>query len=299
MPIIPLSEDLELQASLIVYGGASAASAVLPIDTPVERYLIRSATGPITMLAGLSITAAAGTPAHLTTYTFEYTANMNFNGNTLTIMGTVMPTQLENKKCLITAVYDKTTTSWDVKFLTDFSESDIVSTGNIEDGAVTNVKVAAGLDGAKLGAGTVPDTALAASIGLFKVASGNLTSPEILTLNTAPITLIPAVVGKIIIPLHVNITIIGGAATAIYATNTILQIEGAVSSPRDPLFEFDCLAHPIGSSPNFAVPAKVANPLLANNAQYQMSQAIKMTVKTGNPTAGDSTLNWQIVYYEI
>lgn len=297
MPIIPLSETLQLQASQIVYLGAGAGTAVISISDPVTNYLITSAAGPVTMTGSLAISPSAGTPANMTTFIFDYTANMNFNGNTLTIFGAVMPTQFQNKRCRIIAVY--ATSGWDVKFEGDFSESSIVSTSNLENLAVTNAKIASGIDGAKLSAGSVPNSALASNLGIVKTATGSLVAAQILALNATPITLINAVVGKIIIPLHVNITIVGGAASAVYATNTILQIEGAGSSPRDPLFEFDCLGHPIGSSPNFSMPPKVANPLLANNAQYQVSQPIKMTVKTGNPTAGDSTLNWQIAYYEV
>lgn len=299
MPLIPISENLELQASQIVYRTVGASSTVLSLTDPVNLYIIDSAAGPITMLANLAIAAAAGTVANATTYNFEYIANMDFNGNSLTIMGTIMPSSLQNKKCKITAIYDQATTTWDVKFLADFSESDIVDTNNVKPLAVTNAKLATGIDGAKLTAGSVPESALSPSIGVVKFISGNIISADILTLNTLPITLIPAVVGKIIIPLHVNLTLLSGAATAVYATNTILQIEGAITSPRDPLFEWDCLAHPIGSSPNFSMPTKIGNPLLANNAQYQISQAIKITVKTGNPTAGDSPMNWQIIYYEL
>jgi len=299
MPLIPISESLELQASQIVYKTVGASSTVLSITDPVNLFILESAAGPITMLANLSIAAAAGTVADATTYNFEYSANMNFNGNTLSIMGTTMPADLQNKKCKITAVYNKTSTSWDVKFLADFSESDIVNSNNIKPLAVTDAKIATGISGTKLTAGSVPESALSPSIGVVKFASGSINASQVLTLNTVPITLIAGVGGKIIVPLHVNITILGGAASAIYATNTILQVEGATSSPRDPIFEFNCLAHPIGSSPNFAMPAKDANPLLAGNAQFQLGAAIKMTVKTGNPTAGNSPLNWQVIYYEI
>ena len=301
MPIIPLSETLELQPAQIVYLGVGAGTAVISITDPVSSYLITSAVGPVALLGNLAIAPAAGTPANMTRYVFEYSANMTFGGNTLTIFGTIMPTQLQNRKCRIITTYDLVTTTWDVKFQADFSEPEIVSTANLEDLAVTDAKVASGISGTKLIPGSVPDTALASDLGLAKVITGTLDVGLVLTLNTVPQVVIPAVVGKILIPLHFNLTILGGAATAIYdpATGTIVQLMESVSFPQDPMFELDCLSHPIGSSPNFSVPAFTGNPLLANNSQFQVSQSVRLMVKTADPTLGDSALGYQIIYYEV
>ena len=299
MPIIPLSETLELQAAQIVYLGVGAGTAVISIEDPVSSYLITSAAGPVALVGNLAIAPAAGTPVNMTRYVFEYSANMTFGGNTLTIFGATMPVQFQNKRCRIIATYDLATTTWDVKFEADFSESEIVSTANLEDLAVTDAKVASGISGTKLTAGSVPDTALASDLGLAKVVTGTLDAGLILALNTTPQVVIPAVVGKLIIPLHFNLTILGGGATTVYATNTIIQLMESVSFPQDPMFELDCLSHPIGSSPNFSVPAFTGNPLLANNSQFQVSQSVRLMVKTGNPTLGDSALGYQIIYYEV
>lgn len=301
MPIIPLSETLQLQAAQIVYLGVGAGTAIISIEDPVSSYLITSAAGPVALVGNLAIAPAAGTPVNMTRYVFEYSANMTFGGNTLTIFGATMPEQFQNKRCRIIATYDLATTTWDVKFEADFSESDIVVTSNIEDGAITNAKIdpIGGINGSLIQAGTLPDTALASDLGLAKVVTGTLDVGLVLTLNTIPQVVIPAVVGKIIIPLHFNLTILGGAATTVYATNTIIQLMESVSFPQDPMFEFDCLAHPIGSSPNFSVPAFTGNPLLANNSQFQVSQSVRLMVKTGNPTLGDSALGYQIIYYEV
>ena len=98
MPRINNIETIEIQPAQVVWRGVGAGSVVLPIDDDAVEELFISSSAPVVMLAGLAITAAAGTPSDGSTYRFTYNADVNFNGNPFTIMGTTMPIQFDNKK---------------------------------------------------------------------------------------------------------------------------------------------------------------------------------------------------------
>ena len=134
----------------------------------------------------------------------------------------------------------------------------------------------------------------------LKLSSGEISSADVLTLNSLPIEIISSVAGKVIIPLHVNVTLLFSTATVSYATNTILQIQtiGAIGVTKEPMFEFDCLGYAFGSSPNFSMPAFSAV-VSGSQGQYVGNNAVEITVKTGDPTAGDGVIRYQIVYYEL
>ena len=62
------------------------------------------------------------------------------SGNTVTILNTVVPTELLTKKFVVDCLYDGV--NWIVKFLVSWDETDIITTAMIENLAVTNAKIA-------------------------------------------------------------------------------------------------------------------------------------------------------------
>tara|TARA_R110000824_G_scaffold72494_9_gene184975 strand:+ start:1404 stop:3365 length:1962 start_codon:yes stop_codon:yes gene_type:complete len=129
----------------------------------------------------------------------------------------------------------------------------------------------------------------------IKTVSGTLTSAQILTMFATPIDVLPATAGVIWMPLHVNI-ILAAAGGIAYATNTTLQLMGN-SLGGSSTNELNCLAH-VGSSPSINLPetAPGAAPFAA---QYQANTALSWKVKTGNPTAGDYDIFYDIIYATI
>lgn len=97
----------------------------------------------------------------------EYEANLDFNGNTLTIYGTVVPASLQAVKFTAHCLYDGS--AWKVKFKPDFAGSEFIATDKLEDGAVTTAKIAAtAVDSSKLASASV--TASKIDTGAVEVA---------------------------------------------------------------------------------------------------------------------------------
>ena len=81
--------------------------------------------------------------------------------NTLTIQGIVIPASLAlSGKWAVQWQYQST--GFSAALMADITNADIVGTAQILNGAVTNAKIATGIDGAKLSAATVPFDALSA-----------------------------------------------------------------------------------------------------------------------------------------
>ena len=138
------------------------------------------------------------------------------------------------------------------------------------------------------------------NVSLARV-SGTLTTLQLLSLNTNPIDIIPALGASVVtVPVHVNITLLaaGGGATA-YATATMLELFGTTIPGGISLFSLDCLAH-TGSSPGYAMPATEITPILLGSAQYQVNTPISFKATGGgvgiNPTAGNYNVSYDCWY---
>lgn len=118
----------------------------LPIDSSFSRY---SVEGTATLAASVVI-QSSGTPATGTEFRIFYNAELDFNGNTVTIFGLTVPVELQDKKLEIVSSYDGT--RWNTKILVDFDDmpfiegsmivDDTIETAHIQDDAVTESKIA-------------------------------------------------------------------------------------------------------------------------------------------------------------
>ena len=109
MPIIHSTEEITLTA-----GGGT-----LNLDTtlPVRFYIVK---GTATLTSNWTI-QPSGTAVEGMVYEFKYEADINLNGNTITLFGTAIPETLVDKTHQITAYYDGS--DWQVNFALNVDEN--------------------------------------------------------------------------------------------------------------------------------------------------------------------------------
>jgi len=124
MPIIHSTEEITLTA-----GGGT-----LNLDTtiPVRFYIVK---GTATLTSNWTI-QPSGTAVEGMVYEFKYEADINLNGNTITLFGTAIPETLVDKTHQITAYYDGS--DWQVNFALNVDENgslpkEIISEYNVAD----------------------------------------------------------------------------------------------------------------------------------------------------------------------
>lgn len=125
---------------------AGCGTVNLSTDEHVDLYVLYT-SGAVTLTSGYTI-QSSGTDLEGHRYKFHYIADLNFDGNTVTIMGKTMPADLDGINCYIDAYYDGS--SWSVKFLPDFEssfitanflEADSVDTSELATDSVTTAKI--------------------------------------------------------------------------------------------------------------------------------------------------------------
>jgi flagella basal body P-ring formation protein FlgA len=125
-----------------------------------------------------------------------------------------------------------------------------------------------------------------------RLAKATLTSGQVLTLNTAPITVIAAPgAGKMITILEVSTKLTFG--TAAYAANTQLSLK-YVGAAYNACTDASTLVS--GASRTLRWDQVVSTVASATNTQVVENAAVQITVNTGNPTTGDSSLSYYIYY---
>jgi hypothetical protein len=125
-----------------------------------------------------------------------------------------------------------------------------------------------------------------------RLVKGTLTSGQILTLNTAPITVIAAPgAGKMINIISVFTKI--NFNSAAYAVNTQLVLK-YVGAAYNACADLSILVS--GASRTLRWDSAVSTTPSATNTQMLENVAVQITVNTGNPTTGDSSLDYYIYY---
>jgi hypothetical protein len=123
-----------VEAIQLTSGGGTVT---IDIDSFVDTYRVYT-SGAVTLTSNYTIEGSK-TPSYATVIKLRYEANLNFDGNTVTIFGATMPEDLENINCEITAYYNGT--SWIVTILPDFETIPFVTASFIETDAVTTAKI--------------------------------------------------------------------------------------------------------------------------------------------------------------
>ena len=98
----------------------------LDVNSLITLYIIDGAA----TLSSNSTIQSIGTPILGTTFRFNYIANIDLNGYTITIFGETMPEQLANKSHEIVATWNGAV--WDVNFIADMLESNTILLSNLE-----------------------------------------------------------------------------------------------------------------------------------------------------------------------
>lgn len=133
--------------------------------------------------------------------------------------------------------------------------------------------------------------------GLIEIQSFEVTIPssEVLTLNSIPVTLVPAQgANTVIVPISITGQLIYN--TTPYATNNDIFI---YCGGTRQIMEF-----PSFNGFLYGTTSKIVNAILnlitvASDTQYVANSPLTVTVATGDPTAGDSDISIRGLYYVI
>lgn len=125
----------------------------------------------------------------------------------------------------------------------------------------------------------------------IKCASLTIPSADVLQLNSTPLTIVPAVAGKQIDVISAFYTLDFNSVA--YATNVTLQLKNSGADIAQ--WESSILNATVSRTIKFSTIAG------GTSAQTQMIENtdLQVTVKTGDPTAGDSDIEVFVLYREI
>jgi hypothetical protein len=295
----------------------------MPFNEPRQNYEITSSGGtislstteiskeynficssPITLSSSFTVTYT-GTPAFGEIFKIIYPGNITKGANNVTIFGV----SLSASQALIPAIFEAryNGVSHNVFYL---PASTTPVSSQIDDLALTQLVQQTGPGVIGRSANTLGDLSMQSLtnegnvFSLFgttlagnqdygvRLAKGTLTSGQVLTLNTAPITVIAAPgAGKMINILSVATKLTFG--TAAYAANTQLSLK-YVGAAYNACTDASILVS--GASRTLRWDQVVSTAASATNTQMLENAGVQITVNTGNPTTGDSSLDYYIYY---
>ena len=139
--------------SLKSYTAPASGTILIPVDfassTPELTYTNNIIAGTVTLVGGL-VVSPSGTPTTGQRVVVTWNASVTPSGNTITIFGETVPTELAARNFVAECLWDGT--AWVVNILPDFAgvgivdsdrlAADSVTTAKIEDNAVTLAKMA-------------------------------------------------------------------------------------------------------------------------------------------------------------
>lgn len=147
-------------ADLSIDGVVVGATLSLNDTDSVGTYVI---DGTAVLTSPLTI-QGTGSPVIGLNAIFYFAGNVTLGVNTFTFFGVSVPQAYLTPPGIWMAFYDGS--SYYGVILPSFAINDIVTTDRIANLAVTNAKIATGVDGAKISAGTIPASALSAGLSL-------------------------------------------------------------------------------------------------------------------------------------
>lgn len=123
-----------------------------------------------------------------------------------------------------------------------------------------------------------------------KRVSLTIATADVLTLNSVPITIIPAVTGKAIQVIGGNISATYNSTT--YASNVVLIIQCPSLSTLQ-------AGTSIAFTGDIYRPLEIVTNGAANDVQMKVNEAVQVSVSTGNPTTGNSDITITLFYIEV
>lgn len=148
---------------------AGGGTINLDVTEYVDLYILYT-SGSVTLTSPYTI-QTTGTNQEGDFYKFYYNADLDFDSNAFTVMGVVMPEDIDDHNCIIDAYYDGS--AWSVTFTPTFGDVSWI-TGTM--------MAAATITSAKYGAGSVDRAALANS----EVIADKLATSSVETAKIAP-----------------------------------------------------------------------------------------------------------------
>ena len=134
-------------------------------------------------------------------------------------------------------------------------------------------------------------------------ASGTLTGAQILTLDGTmgnAITLVPAVAGAVLQPVHVNLTPLAAGNLVPYGGNTTMCIYASDLPTPNSTHEFANLMTVVNHSPNYSVPTTPVASLTLTEAQHTVSDSIKISNEYGGGAITHAgvpyNMLWELTY---
>jgi len=124
-----------------------------------------------------------------------------------------------------------------------------------------------------------------------KSASLTIASADVLTLNTTPLTIVPAVSGKAIEVISASVKIDFNSAAYATNTNIALTTSGATTEQYG--------AAILNATVSTHKKLQEVTSTTATTTQMIVNADLQVTVKTGDPTAGDSDIEVFVLYREI
>jgi len=282
---------------------SSGGTVLLPTSEISEEYILYI-DAPVTLTSSYTVNYS-GTPNTRYYYKIIYPGSITKGVNSVTIFGLSLSAAQALVPAIIEARYNGTT--YDVFYI---PATPVSVAAQIDDLALNQLVQQTGPGLIGRSAATLGDmsyqtltnegnvfslfgTTLAGNQDYgVRLAKGTLTSGQVLTLNTAPITVIAAPgAGKMINILSVATKLTFG--TAAYAANTQLSLK-YVGAAYNACTDASTLVS--GASRTLRWDQVVSTTASATNTQMIENAGVQITVNTGNPTTGDSSVDYYIYY---
>jgi hypothetical protein len=129
--------------SLKSYTAPASGTILIPVDfassTPELTYTNNIIAGTVTLVGGL-VVSPSGTPTTGQRVVVTWNASVTPSGNTITIFGETVPTELAARNFVAECLWDGT--AWVVNILPDFAGVGIVDSDRLAASSVTTAKIA-------------------------------------------------------------------------------------------------------------------------------------------------------------
>lgn len=159
--IVQSYKNIAIAAANLTLEGGSPASTLNLDETDLLQYYVMTTAG-VSLSSSLTIAyGGAGTPPTGMVGMFFFPGGVTLGVNTFTIFGYALSATEALKGAVIAVVYDGS--AFKVSVLPAANATEWIETGDIAALAVTNAKIASGIDGSKVSVGSMPADRLAAA----------------------------------------------------------------------------------------------------------------------------------------
>jgi hypothetical protein len=167
--IVQSYKTIAIGVANLTLEGASPASTLNLDENDLLKYYVMTTAG-VSLSSSLTIAYGGGTPPTGLVGMFFFPGGVTLGVNTFTIFGYALSATEALKGSVIAVVYDGS--AFSVSVLPAANATEWIETGDIAALAVTNAKIATGIDGSKVSVGSMPaDRLSAASITNAQLAT--------------------------------------------------------------------------------------------------------------------------------